>query len=182
MGNIMAKNYNNNGRTDWYDDINKDWSQTYAGTSDRIVYKDTVDSDKYYTEAKASKPYVPYPSKPLYSGASTVYDYSSTDYSTTVSTSTYGVGGAYNNAVYDEDHKKQLLKELFNASIKLDLPKVNPEDVIKLALDELTKSLKTIGWEIQINPAIAYGDRKGYQIMILEPKKEEENVQSGKEE
>lgn len=31
--------------------------------------------------------------------------------------------------------------------------------------------LKQAGWDVQINPAIAYGDRKGYQITILEPKK-----------
>lgn len=31
--------------------------------------------------------------------------------------------------------------------------------------------LKAAGWDVQINPAIAYDDRKGYQITVLEPKK-----------
>lgn len=37
--------------------------------------------------------------------------------------------------------------------------------------------LRDAGWEVQVNPAIAYGDRKGYQITIIEPKKVNNVVQ-----
>lgn len=58
---------------------------------------------------------------------------------------------------------------------------------VEESLDKLTKAcegctgdeaccaivgLKSAGWDVDINPAIAYGDRKGFQITILEPKKE----------
>jgi len=31
--------------------------------------------------------------------------------------------------------------------------------------------LKAAGWDVEINPAMAHGNRKGYMITILEPKK-----------
>jgi len=51
---------------------------------------------------------------------------------------------------------------------------------IQEAIDIFTAAVKEIGWEIEINPAIAFDDRRGQQIIVL-PAKEKENVPASKE-
>jgi hypothetical protein len=96
------------------------------------------------------------------------------------------------------EDQKALLKDMLKTKVKKAKPKktAKPKEDEKLtpkeAIDKLLRScdgctgddaccaiasLKEAGWEVKINPAVAY-DRQGYQITILEPKKEETNVQS----
>lgn len=60
----------------------------------------------------------------------------------------------------EEDIKKSL--EILN----------NPEKFTPTQITEAVRKLVLTGnWEIRISPALAHGDRKGFQVFIIEPKK-----------
>lgn len=103
---------------------------------------------------------------------------------------------ATNDASDGVEAKKTMIKELMEKKVRAKrvvAKKTKPVNTLtpEAAINSLLKicdggttdsavnaisTLKAAGWDVQINPAMAW-ERKGYQITILEPKKEQTNVQ-----
>ena len=84
-------------------------------------------------------------------------------------------------STHSQEHDMPAKKKTRTATELLDILAAACEasTVDKEAVYAIVELVK-LGFEVSVNPALAHGDRKGYSITIIEPMKENANVQPSK--